>query len=186
MLFLNGSDAVLVSPDVGGELTLSMHRRLLPLTLAVGLLCSSCRTLVTPASPEYSDIAEALFRYLAQPAPVDDPDSHGVNLAHKVYFLQLDWREPDPSFLARLEDLLVPAEPLSAGVHTDFYWFDKKTGQRGAVFSIQNARFVGRTKAEAEADISPGGALRGSGSTYRLAKKAGTWVVVGKKLRWVS
>ena len=163
-----------------------MHRRLLPLTLAVGFLCTSCRTLVTPASPEYSDIAEALFRHLAQPAQVNDPDSHGVNLAHKVYFLQLDGREPDPSFLSRLRDFSVPVEPLSAGVHTDFYWFDKKTGQRGAVFSIENVCLIGHSSAEAHADISPGGALRGSGFTYRLAKLAGKWAVVGEKLRWVS
>jgi hypothetical protein len=107
-------------------------------------------------------------------------------LAHKVYFLQLDGREPAPSFLSRLKDLSVPVEPLSAGTHTDFYWFDKKTGQRGAVFSIQNVCLIGHNSAEAQADISPGGALRGSGFTYRLVKKAGKWVVEDEKLRWVS
>jgi hypothetical protein len=28
--------------------------------------------------------------------------------------------------------------------------------------------------------------LRGSGFTYRLIKKGDKWVVVGKKLRWIS
>jgi hypothetical protein len=90
------------------------------------------------------------------------------------------------SFLARLKDLSVPVEPLSAGVHKDFYWFDKKTGQKGAVFSIQSVCLIGHSSAEAQADISPGGALRGSGFTYHLVKKAGKWTVVGEKLRWVS
>jgi hypothetical protein len=163
-----------------------MRRILLIVVIAVGLACTSCRTPLTPASPEYSEVAEALFRHLAQPTQVNDPDSHSVNLAHKVYFLQLDSRDADPSFLARLQDLNVPVEPVSASVHTNLYWYDKKTGQRGAAFFIQNVRLLGRSKAEAEADIGPGGALRGSGFTYRLAKIAGKWVVVGEKLRWIS
>ncbi len=162
-----------------------MRRILLLVALAVSLVCTACRTPLTPASSEYSEIAEALFRHLAQAAPVNDPDSHGVNLVHKVYFLQLDSGDPSPSFLSRLKDLDVPVEPLSAGVHTDFYWYDK-AGQRGAVFCIRNVKLVGHSKAEADGDTSPGGPLRGSGFTYFLARKAGKWVVVGEKIRWIS
>jgi hypothetical protein len=162
-----------------------MSRVLLPLLVAVGLVCTSCQTPLTPASAEYSNIAEALFRHLAQPAPVNDPDSHGVNLAHHVYFLQLDSQDPDTSFLSRLGDLKVPVEPLSASVLTNFYRYDRQTGQRGAAFYIQNIRLLSGT-AEADADMQPGGALRGSGFTYRLIRKGGKWVVVGEKLRWIS
>jgi hypothetical protein len=158
---------------------------LLLVVFAVGLVCTSCRTPLTPASSEYSEIAEALFRHLAQPAPVNDPDSHGVNLVHRVYFLQLDSRDPSPSLLSRLKDLNVPVEPLSAGVHTDFYWYDK-AGQRGAVFCIRNVKLIRHSKAEADGDTSPGGPLRGFGFTYHLVKRAGKWVVVDEKLRWVS
>ncbi len=159
---------------------------LLPLLVAATVVCTSCRTPLTSASPEYSDIAEALFRHLAQPAQVNDPDSHGVNLAHRVYFLDLDSRDPSPSFLSRLKDLNVPVEPLSASVHTNSYRYDRETGQRGAAFFIRNIRLLGHKAAEAEADTSPGGELRGSGFSYRLAKKDGKWVVVVQKLRWVS
>jgi hypothetical protein len=185
-----------VCPHIGGQLPGAaeaeywvrryMRRALLPIVIAVGVVCTSCRTPLTSASAEYFDIAEALFRHLAQPAQVNDPDSHGVNLAHKVYFLQLDSRDADASFLSRLKDLTVPVEPLSASVCMNSYRYDRETGQRGAAFYIQNIRLLGRNKAEAEADMNPGGVLRGSGFTYRLARKAGKWVVVGEKLRWIS
>src|SRR5947207_15321710 len=77
-------------PEPGRWVKSSMRRVFLPLLVAVGLVCSSCRTPLAPTSSEYFDIAEAVFRHLVEPARVDDPDSHGVNLAHKVYFLQLD------------------------------------------------------------------------------------------------
>jgi hypothetical protein len=163
-----------------------MRRVFLPLLLAVSVVCTSCRTPLTPGSTEYSDIAEALFRHLAQPAQVNDPDSHGVNLAHRVYFLQLETRDADASFLSRLKDLSVPVEPMSASVHTNSYRYDRQTGQRGAAFFIRSIRLLGRNKAEAEADMNPGGELRGSGFTYRLTRKSGKWVVVGEKLRWIS
>lgn len=163
-----------------------MRRVLLPFVTALGLVCAGCRMPLPAASSDYSDIAEALFRHLAQPAQVNDPDSHEVNLAHKVYFLELDARDPDASFLSRLRDLNVTVEPLSASVHTNSYRYDRETGQRGAAFFIWNIRLLGRNTAEAETDISPGGVLRGSGFTYRLVKKDGRWVVVGEKLRWVS
>jgi hypothetical protein len=164
---------------------INMQRISLLVMLAVGVVCTSCRTPLTPASSEYSEIAEALFRHLAQPAPMNDPDSHGINLVHRVYFLQVDSQDPSPSFLSRLKDLNVPVKPLSAGVHRDFYWYDK-TGQRAAVFYIQNVKLIGQSKAEADGDTSPGGPLQGSGFTYFLARKAGNWVIVAKKVRWIS
>jgi hypothetical protein len=163
-----------------------MRFLLLLVMLAVGVVCTSCRTPLTQDSPEHSEIAEAVFRYIGQPAPVNDADSHSVNLVHKVYFLQLDSRDASPSFLTRLKDLNVPVEPLSASVHTNSYWYHKKTGQRGAAFFIHNVQLIGHSKAEAEADISSGGPLRGSGFSYHLPNRAGKWVVVSEKLRWVS
>jgi len=163
-----------------------MRRLFVIVVVVVGVVCTSCRMPLTGAAPEHSEIVEALFRHIARAAPVTDADSHSVNLVHKVYFLEVDSGDPTPSFLSRLRDLNVPVEPLSASVLTNFYRYEKKTGQLGAAFSIQNVRLTGFNRAEADADTNPGGPLRGSGLTYHLAKRAGKWVVVGEKVRWIS
>ena len=153
--------------------------------VAVCFISSSCRTTVPTASQEHAQIAEVLFRHLAQPDPVNDPDSHGVNLAHKVYFLQVESRDPSQSFLSGLTDFAVPVKGLSAGIMTNGCWVDKATGQQGVAFFISHVQTIGRSKAEADAAISAG-TLRASGFQYYLTKKAGKWSVVKQKFRWVS
>jgi hypothetical protein len=162
-----------------------MRSLVISFLVGVCFVCTSCRTPVSPDSPEHAQIAEVLFRYLAQPTPVNDPDSHGVNLAHKVYFLQVESRDPSQSFLSRLTDFSVPVKGFSSGLMTNRFWVDRATGQQGVVFSINDVQMIGRAKAEADGAISAG-MMRASGFRYYLVKKAGTWMVVKRKLRWVS
>jgi len=157
------------------------------LMVAVGLTCCSCHTPLNPASSRYADIAETVFRYIAQPAPTSDEDSHGLTLAHKVYFLQLDSHDPSPGFLDRLRDVKVTVRPLSLSVEReDCRRYDTKTGERGAAIYIYNIRVNGGHGARAEAIIAPGGVLRGSGSAYYLKQTGGKWTVVGATVRSVS
>jgi hypothetical protein len=161
--------------------------RILVVLFVVGVcfVCTSCRTPVSSDSPDHTQIVEALFRYLAQPAPVNDPDSHGVNLAHKVYFLQVESHDPSQSFLSRLTNFAVPVKGLSAGIMTNGCWVDKATGEQGVAFFISDVKMVGRSNSEADAAISAG-SMRASGFQYYLAKEVGKWSVVKRKFRWVS
>src|SRR5690348_7618519 len=53
------------------------------LTLFFLLGCASEQRIVTT---DHDDIAEAVFRHMCQPEPVEEDDSHNVNQIHKVYF----------------------------------------------------------------------------------------------------
>lgn len=160
--------------------------RLFAFILLTALAGVGCSTTHTPVA-KHDDILEAVFRHIAQPAPVVDEDSHGVNLAHKVFFLAVeDSRDPSPELLQRLKDFSVSVKPMSASVRKDFYIYDRVTGERGAAFYIHSIQPVSWNKADVQADTNPGGALRGSGFIYRVVYRDGKWSVTSQKLKWVS
>ena len=163
-----------------------MCRLFLPVLVAFVVVCASCRTTPSSSSAVHTDIAEAVFRYVAQPALRSEEDSHELNLVHKVYFLRIDGRDPSPEFLRCLRDMNAPVKPLSSSVERGAYRYDARTGERGAAFYIHDIQLIGRKRATAGVDLNPGGALRASGSIYHLVMKDGKWVVVGEKLRWIS
>jgi len=153
-------------------------------TLLFLLGCASQQRIVTT---DHDDIAEAVFRHMCQPEPVEEDVSHNVNQIHKVYFFAFgDSADPTPEFMSRFSDFKVPVKPLSAGVWREMFVYDRVSGERGAAFYIEKVTMLGRDKAEVEAVLHPGGGLSASGPVYRISRRSGKWIVTGEKLKWIS
>ncbi len=136
---------------------------------------------------DHDDIAEAVFRHMCQPEPVEMEVNPGVHRAHEVFFISFgDSTDPNPAFMRRFSDFKTPVKPISAGVWRGTLIYDKVSGEGGAAFCVEKISMLGQDEAEVEAVIHPGGGLSASGLVYRVCRTGGKWTVTGEKLKWFS
>jgi len=139
------------------------------------------------AVADHDDIAEAVFRHMWQPEPVEKGVSHSVQQVHEVYFLSFgDSTDPNPKFMSRFSDFKIPVKPISAGVWRGRLIYDKVSGEGGAAFYVKDIFMLSQDEAEVVAVIHPEGGLSVSGLVYRVFRKSGKWTVISENIKWIS
>jgi hypothetical protein len=102
------------------------------------LFLFGCASRQLTAVDDHDDIAEAVFRHMCQPEPVEKDVSHSVHREHEVYFLSFgDSTDPNPEFMRRFSDFKIPVKPISAGVWRGMLIYDKVSGEGGAAFCVE-------------------------------------------------
>jgi len=151
------------------------------------LFLFGCASRPLPAVVDHNDIAEAVFRHMCQPEPVEKDIGHNVNGVHEVYFLSFsDSTDPNPEFMRRFSDFKTPVKPISAGVWRGILIYDKVSGESGAAFYIEKISMLGQDAAEVEAIIHPEGGLSASRLVYRVSRKSGKWTVTSENIKSIS
>jgi hypothetical protein len=113
-------------------------------------------------------VAEAMFRHLIA------ANASGGGRDARAYFLSIEDRDPPDELLARFAAQRPPVRPGS-----------QFTPGEGLLLEVRGIRQLDATSAEAigeyyEANLSAGG------GTYRLRRRAETWVVVAGGIEWLS
>jgi hypothetical protein len=146
-----------------------------------------------PAVQDEDAIRETVLRDLIDATlgagPRNDPDG-----AVRVVFLGIDdgtgstsdsfvW-DPPASFIARFDDLPIPARAASAArLGTEAR--DRVTGDPGAVFSTGWICWVGPQEVEVQASRWAG-MTSGAWYTVHVARRDGRWVVTSRDINTVS
>lgn len=162
-----------------------MERRLSLLMLAILLLVApivSAVPAVNDRSAEEDDLRETVVRY--QIANWD--------LRADVYFVEIQSKNPSPSFLRRFKDLNKPVMPKSAskekrdvaGSHV-FHVEERHTKKFGVVFEQGGIRWVDASTAEVEGGYVCA-TLCSADGIYRLTRKDGHWKVIRFDVRFQS
>jgi hypothetical protein len=151
------------------------------------LFLSGCASHQLTAVADHDNIAEAVFRHMCQPEPVEKDVSPSAHQAHEVYFLSFgDSTDPNPEFLRRFSDFKIPVKPISAGVWRGRLIYDKVSGEGGAAFYVKDILMLSQDEAEVVAVIHPEGGLSASGLVYRVYRKSGKWTVISENIKWIS
>ena len=151
------------------------------------LFLFGCASHQLTAVADHDDIAEAVFRHMWQPEPVEKGVSHSVQQVHEVYFLSFgDSTDPNPKFMSRFSDFKIPVKPISAGVWRGRLIYDKVSGEGGAAFYVKDIFMLSQDEAEVVAVIHPEGGLSVSGLVYRVFRKSGKWTVISENIKWIS
>lgn len=151
------------------------------------IFLSGCVSHQLTVVSDHDDIAEAVFRHMWQPEPVEQDVSHSDHRAHEVYFLAFgDSTDPNPEFMRRFSDFKIPVKPISAGVWRGKFIYDKASGEGGAAFHVKEIFMFNQDEGEVVAVIHPEGGLSASGLVYRVSRKSGKWAVISENVRWIS
>jgi hypothetical protein len=111
-----------------------------------------------------------------------------LDLNAKVYFIQINGKDPSFAFLLRLQDIRRPVKEKSQSRQQKnvLGWvIDKKTKQIGVIFDSESIHWISQGKADVEGGYFYGG-LCGASGTYHLEIKGSHWVVTGYDVSFVS
>lgn len=137
---------------------------------------------------------QACYRLSSEGEAVDEDqagESPGGQPRSILFFVSIDGKDPNEEFLHRFH--VVPGsirrvsqsrvDPCVAGKISCVA--DKKTGERGIVVGAGAIRWISADSVEAEGWYQFG-ALAGRGTTYRLDRESGKWVLKSERARWIS
>jgi hypothetical protein len=125
------------------------------------------------------DIREAVFRYQFW------HNASAKQQRAKVYFLSIgDDKDPRDAFMARFDKHKPPVKKLSQATG-NFGVVDKKTGERGLIFSVTTIEPVDEDKVMVEGGYYEDG-LSSSGNVYTVERKNHKWVVTKDQMLWIS
>jgi len=149
------------------------------------LLLSVCQQCVPQSSLPQSDRAaleddlrEAVVRYQIAKWVLNA----------KVYFVQINGKDPSITFLQRFQDIAWPVKRKSQSrqeKNVVGWVVDKKTKQIGVVFDTETIHWI----SEGRVDVEGGyfcGALCAASGTYHVEMKGSHWVVTGYDVSLVS
>jgi hypothetical protein len=125
-----------------------------------------------PANSEEADLLEAVFRYEIEHYTSGVPRAGSTR---SVYISLGEHKDPPPDVLARFKDHVPPVEPVS-----------RAAGEDGMTFRATHIKWIDNETVDIEGGYDCGDLLCGSGVTYRLQRKAGTWTVVSDGMNWIS
>ncbi|HEY7598300.1 MAG TPA: hypothetical protein VH741_00105 [Candidatus Limnocylindrales bacterium] len=127
------------------------------------------------------DVLEAVFRHQF---------THHAALRREtaaLYCLALDDdQDPSADFLRRFAAHLPPVVAASrCALTAEGEVQDRDNGAPALLFRVTALRRLGDDEAEARAEYLEGW-LCGAGSTYRVVRRDGQWVVTDDRMRWIS
>ena len=94
--------------------------------------------------------------------------------------------DPSPAFLKRFAGHKPRVAAVSqCSASADKGVRDKKTGEQGLIFSVDDIYWISETQVRVGGGYYEAG-LSASGNTYTLEKKNGKWVVVKDVMNWIS
>jgi uncharacterized protein (TIGR02996 family) len=101
-------------------------------------------------------------------------------------FLQVEGRrDPSPYLLARLSERYPGLLPASAGEMQTGGMFDKQTGERGCLLSIDDLKWVAADRCDVHGHLFWDG-LMAAGSLFQVGVRDGWWAVLGVSPTWIS
>jgi hypothetical protein len=110
------------------------------------------------------------------------------DLNAKVYFVQINGKDPTTAFLQRLQDVDRPVKKKSESRREKNVLgrvVEKKTKLTGVVFDTESIHWISEGKADVEGGHLCGGLCSASG-TYHLEIKGSHWVVTGYDVSVIS
>lgn len=154
------------------------------LTIFFAFVSSICLAEPANKAAEELDIREAAYRYQF------GKNASGQQQRAKSFYLSIDagdqGRDPDDAFLARFAGNTPPVKKISeCEMSADKGVLDKKTGERGLIFSTGRIKWISDTEAEISGGYYEAG-LSSSGNIYYLKKIDGKWKVTKDVMRWIS
>lgn len=124
------------------------------------------------------DLREVVVRY--QVAKWD--------LNAKVYFVQINGKDPTAAFLQRFQDVDRPVKKKSESrqeKNVVGWVVDKKTKRKGVDFDTESIHWISERKVDIEGGYFCGGLCSASGK-YHLEIEDGHWVVTGYDVSLIS
>jgi hypothetical protein len=154
------------------------------LALLLVLVFSACVAESAKKAAEELDIREATYRYQF------GKNASGQQQSAKSYYLSLDAgdkrKDPDDGFIKRFADNTPPVKKVSeCDASANKGVVDKKTGERGLIFSTGAIKWVSDTEVEVSGGYYEAGESS-SGNTYYLKKVEGKWKVIKDVQQWIS
>jgi len=127
------------------------------------------------------DVLEAVFRHQFAHNAAQRRE------AAALYCLALGGdQDPSADFLRRFAAHRPPVAAASRCALTEGGEVqDRENGAPALLFRVTALRRLGEDEAEAHAEYLEGW-LSGAGSTYRVVRQAGQWVVTDDRMRWIS
>jgi hypothetical protein len=142
-----------------------------------GLEAYRMQRTLTPADED--DIREAVFRYQFK------HNASGQQQNTKVYFLSVGKnKDPSDAFMARFRNHKPPVKKRSDATGK-FEVIDKKTGDRGLIFSAGTIKQLDNDKVIVDGGYYEAG-LSSSGNAYTVERKDNKWVVTKDQMLWIS
>lgn len=108
-------------------------------------------------------------------------------LNFRIFFVEIDGKDPSDDFIKRFADVprtikKVSEEVPNKGPHQPI---DKSTRRAGIVFSAEHLRWSCSDSVELEGGYYCGG-LCAAGTTYKLRRENGKWVIKSSQMNWIS
>jgi len=154
------------------------------LTILLALFSTACVAAPVNKAAEELDIREATFRYQF------GKNASGQQQAAKNFYLAVPGggkgTDPDDAFMKRFAGNKPTVKRLSECDSSDDKGVvDKKTGERGLIFTTGAIKWVSDTEVEISGGYYEAG-LSASGNTYFLKKVDGKWKVIKDVMHWIS
>ena len=136
-------------------------------------------TTAADLSREELDILETVFRFQLGR---DTSGEHPERFLLSLWGEKDPWKDPPTEFLARFQGNVPPVEPISvAGPHVTVCVHGGETS--GIILHLLKIRRLDKDTAEVDGDYYS--ALRASGDTYRVERRAAAWMVVKDGMRCI-
>jgi len=109
------------------------------------------------------------------------------HLNFKVFFIEIQGKDPSDDFISRFSDLprvikKISSEKPAKGPHTPV---DKPSGRTGIIFSVDSIRWQSKDLAEVEGGYYCGG-LCAAGITFTVERANGKWLIKSSRMNWIS
>lgn len=135
-----------------------------------------------PREAAEDDIREVVFRYMFAP-PQKEPLTPGYVSSYKIYFIQVDGKDPSDVFLKRFARYDPPVKKYSAGFIDREHLTgptpvrDRTTGLGGKIFHVGSITWLRKDRVRLRAGYFVGGKNAGS-DQFILTRKGNTWSII--------
>jgi len=144
---------------------------------AMAFLLASCAPPPFTAA-EKDDVILTVFEH--QFAGINDTEGY-----FKVFYIAVGSGDPDPSLLRCFQDHRPPVRPNSECTYSRMEGArDRRTGERGIVFSVTTVTRTGADEADVEGGYVSSG-QDGATVSFRLVRTGSRWKVVGEQRKIV-
>jgi hypothetical protein len=110
-------------------------------------------------------------------------------LNSRICFVSINRKDPSDEFLKWFRGIPCTVKKVSDAIQTkdpDGGWvIDKKTEQRGIIFSANEIRWLKNTQVEVDGGYHCGG-LCGAGEVFTVTLENGKWKVIADRMKWIS
>jgi hypothetical protein len=143
------------------------------------------RMSTTARQAQEDAIREAVFRYQFA------RDPSGLQQSVKVFFISINGKDPSAQFLARFRGNKPPVKGQSESRRSSrrhsatFQTEDRKSGELGLIFFVDNVTFDSSSAAAAAGGYYSGG-LASARHRYAVAREKGKWVVKKDEITVIS